>query len=101
MVEPAWASLPSPWSDLFPSPSRCCPLQVRPHLVDRGPEPCGACPGAAGRWLCWESSADRRCRPQTGLSSARPCGSAGVRPDRRSCHTRGSSDVSSGSASVE
>lgn len=50
-MEPAFASRPSPWSDLFLSPSRCC-QQVRPRLVDRGPEPRGAVPGAAGSWLC-------------------------------------------------
>lgn len=100
-MEPACGSRPSPWSELFLSPSRCCYLQVHPRPVDRGPEPCGACPGAAGSWLSWESSAGRGCRPWTGLSSAPPCGSSGVRPDRRSCHTRGSSDASSGSVSVE
>lgn len=98
---PACVSRLSPWSDLFLSPSRCCSPQVRPRLVRRGPEPCGACPGAAGSWLCWESSAGRGCRPQTGPSSAPPCGSAGVRPDRKSCRTRGSSDASFGSVSVD
>lgn len=101
MVELACVSHSSPVSDLFLSPSRGCYLQVRPRLVDSGPEPCGACPDAAGSWLGWESSAGRGCRPQVGPLSAPPCGSADVRPDRRSCRTRGSSDASSGSVSVE
>lgn len=57
-------------------------------------------PGAAGSWLCWESSAGRCCRQRSAPSGAPPCGSVGVRPGRRSCHTRGSNGVSSGSASV-
>lgn len=77
-MEAASASHPCPWSDLVLSPSRCRCQQVRLHLVDRGPEPCGARPGAAGSWLCLESSADKCCTPQIGLLSARPCGSAGV-----------------------
>lgn len=97
----ACASRPSLWSDLFLSPSRCWHLQVQPCLVDRGPEPRGACPGAAGSWLCWESSPGRGCRRQIDPWSAPPCGSASGRPDRRSCHTQGSSDASSGSVSVE
>lgn len=100
-MEPASASRPSPWCDLFLSPSRGCYLWVHPQLVDRGPDPCGACRGAAGKCLWWESSAGRGCRPQPVPSSAPPCGSAGVQPDRRSCRTRGSSDASSGSVSVE
>lgn len=58
-------------------------------------------PGAAGSWLHSESVADRCCRQQRAPSGARPCGSAGVPADRRSCRTRGSSGVSSESGSVK
>lgn len=98
-MEPACSFHPTPWADLFLSPSTHCFLRTYSRLVP--PEPCGARPGAAGSWLRWGSSADRCCRQQTDLSSVRPCGSAGVPPGRKSCHTRGSSDVSSGSVSVE
>lgn len=101
MVEPACPTCPSPWSDLFLSPSRGCYLQLHPHLVDMGPEPYGAYHDGAGSWLCWESSAGKSCRPQPCPLSAPPCGSAGVQPDRRSYRTQGSSDASSGSVSVK
>lgn len=100
VVEPAWESCQSLWSDLFLSPSRSRYLQFHPCFVDRGPEPCGACHGAAGSWPRWESSAGRSCTPQSGPSSAPPCGSEGVRPGRRSFHILDSSDVSSVCVSV-
>lgn len=100
-MEPVCPSQPSPWTDLFLSPSRGCYQQLHLQLVDTSPEPCGACLDAADSWLCWESSAGKSCRPQPCPLSAPPCGSAGVRPNRRSYRTRGSSDASSGSASAE